>query len=564
MLSKVRQYIREYGFAYAMKKIYYRFLIKYVLGRRRFPLGISKMEREEQERYRPAGGILVSIVVPLYNTPEKFLRQMLESVLRQTYSGWELCLADASDDNPQKIAAIVEEYRQRAEGRIVYRRLPDNRGISENTNAALHMASGEYIGLLDHDDILHPSALYWVVREVERQGADFIYTDELSFLGKTGRVQSVHLKPDFSLESLCSNNYICHFAVFQKGLLEQAGYFRPETDGAQDYDLFLRLVQKAGRICHVPRVLYYWRIHSHSSSLGVGAKPYIVDAGRRAVTSSLRERKLLSAVASLEGRGPFYQVIYHVPERSRVCILVPDEEKASLLRRQAARMPYQVFVRVVSKRKKPKVEDGFDAVVLLRNGFAPNEIYMDWLTELLGCLQPAENMAASPVVLEQDGRIYHAGYCYDRMFPERIRPLYRGVPGKENGYMNHLVFRQDISLLGGAALAVKADLFREFLEGRLGRGKNMWRSWGIFSDAAWFSICLMAKERQGDCVITPYVSFRRLREKEGENAGEYAGKESWKQEEWQEFLERWDHILSQPDACSNPQMRFFGKYYFLW
>lgn len=563
-LTKVKEYIQDYGFTYAMKKIYYRYRMKYQLGGRQFPVKLSKAARSEQEAYKPSRWIKVSIVVPLYNTPKEFLRQMLQSVLWQTYSDWELCLVDASDTGQQEIEATVEEYQQQGVGRIQYHRLSENKGIAENTNVALEMATGDYIGLMDHDDILHPSALYWVVREIEKNHGDFIYTDELSFVGKTSRVQSVHLKPDFGLESLLSNNYICHFVVFKKKLLERAGDFQKEMDGAQDYDLFLRLIQEAEKICHVPKVLYYWRIHQRSSASGVDAKPYIVDAGRRAVTAFLRKKKLPTAVASSGERGPFYQVIYHVPEKSKVCILVSDEERAALLRRQAAKLPYQVMIQVVTGHKKPDISQDCDAVILLRSGYAPSEIYMDWLTELLGCLQPSENMVASAVVREQDGHIYHAGYCYDKLFPEQIRPLYRGVPGKEPGYMNHLLFRQNVSLLGGAVLAIKPNIFREFMSSRTGKGKYAWQSWGIFSDEAWFSICFLAKERQGDCVITPYTSFQRLTERGEDAAEEYKDEGSWQEKHWQEFMEKWEHRLSRPDPHSNPGMLVFGKYYFLW
>lgn len=563
-LTKVKGYIQEYGLPYAMKKIYYRFQIKYRLGRKHFPLRLTKAERSEQEAFQPSEDIRVSIVVPLYNTPANFLCQMIQSVMCQTYSGWELCLADASDHGGEEIEAVVKQYQQQAGGRILYKKLSGNEGISENTNAALTMATGDYIGLMDHDDILHPSALYWVVQEIERYRADFIYTDELSFEGKTSRVQSVHLKMDYSMESLLSNNYICHFAVFRKKLLERTGNFQKEMDGAQDYDLFLRLTQEAEKIRHIPRVLYYWRLHQASSASGVSAKPYIVDAGRRAVAAGLRRKGLTAAVAASEDRGLFYRVIYHVPEKSKVCILVPEEEKAALLRRQAAKLPYQVVIRVVSGKEKPDLDESFDAVVLFRSGYAPNEIYMDWLTELLGCLQPPENMAVSPVVAEQDGHIYHAGYCYDEKFPDRIRPLYRNVPEGEPGYMNHLAFRQNVSLLGGAVLAVKPGVFQEYMDRCTKKGDALWQLWGIFSDEAWFTMCFMAQEQHGDCVITPFASFRRLAERTGEKAEEYSGKESWEKENWKAFMEIWEDRLSSPDPHSNPMMRIFGKYYLLW
>lgn len=568
-IAKIRSYLQDYGILYTIQKLYYRFGLKYWMGKRLYPAAVSLQERKAQEGRKFSQDIKISILVPLYNTPSDFLRQMLDSVSAQTYSRWELCLVDAGDRGQADTERIVREYQQKpGGGKIKYNTLSENKGISGNTNAALAMASGSYIGLMDHDDILHPSALYLVAEAIEEQGADFVYTDELSFVGKPGRVQSVHLKPDFSPESLRSNNYICHFTVFQRSLLEGEDAFRGEMDGAQDYDLFLRLTQRAEGICHVPRVLYYWRIHEASTASDTGAKPYVVEAGKKALNHALEREGLEGEVVAGPGQGSFYRIIYQVPDHTRVCVLVPEEEMAEKIRQRIEQVPYLVTVKAVTVGMPSVKKEEYDAVVLLRWGYVPSAPMegLSWLTELLGCLRPKENVVVSSLVLGRDGRIDHAGYTYDRRFPDRIRPLYRGMPAKEPGYMNHLKYRQNVSLLGGAALAVSSTVFSLYIEESQMKKEKYGKEINCFSDLAWFSMCLLGKEGGGECVLTPYALFRRTESGGRASRGDgcYRGRSSWETPDWQEFLKEWQRQLEEADPHSNPGMRELGKYYFLW
>ncbi|MBO5483663.1 MAG: glycosyltransferase [Lachnospiraceae bacterium] len=564
IVGKIRRYRKEYGLKFTIDMVNYRRRIKYHLGKQYFPLEISRDERQEQKRWIPEQKIKISIVVPVYNTPEAFLCEMIESVQNQTYSDWELCLADASDSRQEEIEEIVREYMQEDE-RIKYRRLPENDGISNNTNHGIVMATGDYIGLLDHDDILHPSALYYVMQEIIYHQADYIYTDELSFDKKTERVQSIHFKPDFSQESLRCNNYICHFSVFERSLLQRAGMFRKSFDGSQDYDMFLRLTDEADNIRHVPRVLYYWRCHAGSVASQVGAKPYTVEAGRRAIEEHLRRQQIPAKVNASKEHGSFYQVTYAVPQDSSVFLLCETARTAEWVKAQLTGVPWQILAVDVETdrnvlKKNLKIWSKSDVMVLIREGYRPKQEKGQWLQELLQCLQPKENMVAAPIVYEPDGCVYHAGYCYDKVFPEKIRPLYRGFPGQASSYMNRLSFRQNVSLLGGAVLAVKPLVFRSFLEKCRKNTALFQMEKDLFSDTIWFSLCLTAKEKFGDCVITPYASFERRRE----NREEYPEGIAVQQERWQVFFGIWEHLLEKPDPHSNPGMRVFGKYYFLW
>ena len=568
VLSKIKQYNKDYGMKYTMRKVYYRYQIKYKLGKKYFPIEISKSVRKEQEEWKPDNDYTISIVVPLYNTPENFLRDMIESVIWQTYGGWELCLADASDAFHQnQIEAIVKEY-QKSDERIKYRKLVSNDGISNNTNSALIMAQGQFIGLMDHDDILHPSALYWVMQEIIKYGADFVYTDELSFVKDTEHVQSVHLKPDFKQESFRNNNYICHFTVFEKDLLERTGRFRKKYDGSQDYDLFLRLTSEAGVIRHIPKVLYYWRLHSGSSASGVAAKPYVVEAGRRALVEYLRHSTEGAIVESSKAHPSFYKVTYHVPESSRVYIIVQDEDTEQWVKKSIKDLKADIKISLVERFEKngdfEKISladiEMYDYILFVRKGYKPENDGSEWLIELLQCLQPVDNKAASVMVYNEDATIYHAGYCYNSQWNEKIRSLYKNMPRKEAGYMNKLEFRQNVSLLGGAVLAVKNEIYTNWIKDNYDKINNRWNGFDIWSDQAWFSMCFIAQRNFGDCVLSPYAPFIN----ESDIHDDEFNQLKLSEDAWKKFMTEWKEVMNEHDKCYNKGMDIFGKYYFLW
>lgn len=557
--KKIGGFCKDYGIWYTAKKVAYRSYIKYYLGRKYCPLTISEEDRKAQEQWIPDRKIKISIVVPLYNTREDFFRQMLDSVVNQTYGNWELCLADASDNEEcsRMMQRIVEEV-QKTDHRICYQRLQINEGISENTNRAIEMSTGEYIALLDHDDILHPSALYDVMQAVNYHQGEFIYTDELSFDGTPERVQNIHFKPDFSPESFRSNNYICHCSVFSRHLLEKVGGFRKEFDGSQDYDMLLRLTDEADNIYHVPKVRYYWRIHEGSVASSSGAKPYTIEAGRRALEAHLQRRGISGTVSSAEGYGPFYRVHYDIPKSTRVLVMAETEAIAGDLKHSLKELPYEIEIHPVNQPRFEVDEKRFDVIVLVRDGYQPEQTGAEWMQELLSCLVPRENMVAAPVVYDNRGKVYHAGYGYSAARPEQIYSLYRGVPRRDPSYMYRLAFRQNVSLAGGAVLAVKEEVYSDWVEENLEVGTKKWNGWGAFSDQTWFSLCLKAQKRWGDCIYTPYVSFVK-------KPGIAAGKKRTVQqrEQWRMFFAMWDRMFKKEDPHGNPGMEVFGRFYFL-
>ena len=291
---------------------------------------ISEEERLSQISESLSGKIKISVLVPAYNTDEAYLRAMIESVICQTYGRWELVIADASTD--AKVKSVTEEYSD--DPRIVYIPIEKNLGISGNTNEGLKHCSGDYIGLLDHDDLLTNDALYEVVKSIksaEDSGIELhaLYSDEDKTNSENTQFYEANIKPKFNLDLLLSNNYICHFLVTERHLAQSIG-FRSEYDGAQDHDFILRCVtslrQKYGKgyrdhIHHIPKVLYHWRCHEESTAMNPKSKSYAYDAGKRAVRDFLLQEGITANVSDMEHVG-FFRVAYEpdiFSQRSEVC-----------------------------------------------------------------------------------------------------------------------------------------------------------------------------------------------------------------------------------------------------
>ena len=272
--EKLKSFLKRYPQLYALAKVILaRFnavilFIKYG-ARTEYRCKISKKRGREETAFVFNKDIKFSVLVPLYNTPKKFLEEMIRSVQYQTYGNWELCLADGSDGEHD----FVERYCLRAaeaDSRIKYKKLTENKGISENTNECIKMASGDYIALFDHDDVLHPSALFECMKAICNNDADYVYTDEATFLGNSkSTILSFHFKPDFAYDNLLANNYICHFSVFKASLIDKVGMFRHKYDGSQDHDIILRLTNAAKNVVHIPKLLYFWRSHANSVAMDI-------------------------------------------------------------------------------------------------------------------------------------------------------------------------------------------------------------------------------------------------------------------------------------------------------
>ena len=384
-----------------------------------------KKQRQQAEKWTDAPKI--SIVVPLYRTPEQFLREMIASVQAQSYGNWELCLADGSEAEAGKESThgrmpetVVREYSE-ADGRVRYRKLPKNLGIAGNTNAAIEMAEGEWLAFLDHDDLLAPDALFEAVSLMRRgvkngdglaagafgsveDGAayDMIYTDEdkVSMDGKTHF--QPHFKPDINLDLLRSNNYITHFLLVRRELAEKVGGIRGDYDGAQDYDFILRCVEEAAAVGHVPRILYHWRCHQESTSENPFSKQYAVDAGRRAVADHCKRLGVAANVTPTKDLG-FYTVDYPVTGEPLVSILIPNKDEVDSLRKCLASIEASSYanyeVIVVENNSNAQTFDWYRTI-------APVETTEDGIRRMEGALPGGQRICVA---------VWESGFNYSAL-----------------------------------------------------------------------------------------------------------------------------------------------------
>lgn len=358
----------------------------------------------------------ISILTPLFNTPENFLIELLESLKKQTYSNWELCLADASDSEHKYVGSICEKYLK-TDPRIVYKKLDKNSGISGNTNECFKLATGNYIGLLDHDDILHESLFYEIVKRINETDADFLYTDEVKFEGDIHNITDVkafNFKPSFGVDDLRSHNFICHFTCYKKELLEtEPCLYRDEFNGSQDHDMVLRLTEKAKRIEHISKPLYYWRLHQQSVSMDLNSKPYVVDSAIRAVTSQLERMNEKGVVASSLPFQTIYKVTYPIEENPLISVVVCSESNQSFDKFKKYCMNNSSYINLdfiqVSKSFDDLDKVKGEYVMLVSDRLKP--LNKNWIEELLMHAQRKEIFAASPKIYNKDYTVNYAGIC---------------------------------------------------------------------------------------------------------------------------------------------------------
>ena len=443
----------------------------------------------------------ISILTPLYNTPERYLREFLDSFLGQTAPNGELCLADASDAEHAGVQQVVEEYQAKNQ-RIVYKKI-ENRGIAANTNAAAALASGEYLALADHDDILAPHALYTMgkaILQLRAQGKPdgFLYSDEALFSKTIQRPIVAHFKPDYAPDYLLCCNYICHLAVFRKTLWEAVGGERPACDGSQDHDLFLRLIELVGGAAHVPQVLYYWRVHAGSTSGGTEAKPYVAEAAKKALADHLARTGRTGTVE--DGLFPStYRVKWDIEGDPKVSILIPNKDHTADLEKCLQSIwkkttwdNYEVIV-IENNSTDPATfayyeaakqrYDGLRVVTYPEQGFnfsginnfgrkaAAGEYLLllnndvevlngDWLTELLRqCAHKGGAAICGAMLYYPDDTLQHAGVITGLGGYAGHSHKYKQKGG--SGYLFRTATVQDFSAVTGACLLVRASVYDE-------------------------------------------------------------------------------------------------------
>ena len=284
----------------------------------------EKIKNYKKFKYNP----LISVIIPTYNVSRKLLSECIESVLNQSYTNFEICIADDNSTLDETIETL-KEYEKNEKIKIVYRK--ENGMISKSSNSALEIAKGEFVTLLDNDDLLESDALYYIVEALNNDSKlDMIYTDE-DKLDFNGRKMEPHFKPDYSPDTLMSVNYICHLCCMRKSIVDKIGGFRSEFDGSQDYDLFLRFTEITDKIYHVRKVLYHWRQTKTSTAGYMGNKSYAYVAGKKALEDALKRRQIKGTV--LENPRVSTYLVKYDNNNPLVSIIIPIKDKAKMTKR---------------------------------------------------------------------------------------------------------------------------------------------------------------------------------------------------------------------------------------
>lgn len=547
-------------------------------GTQSFP-GPEEAERQRAESFPKM--IKFSILVPLYNTPEIFLREMIDSVTAQTYEKWELCLADGSDAEHGYVRQIVEEYQKKdGRGRIIYEKLEKNEGISGNTNHCLAMSTGEYIGLFDHDDILHPSVLYEYIKAINEKDADYLYCDETTFKsGDINQMLTMHFKPDYAVDNLRANNYICHFSVFARKLLDGTELFRSRFDGSQDHDMILRLTDRAEHVVHVPKLMYYWRSHPGSTASDINAKPYAIESAKGAVADHLKRHGFEHfQITSTRAFETIFKIRYQIIGSPKISIIIANKDHVNDLKRcitsviekstyenyeiivvennstEAETFTYYEELRENERIKVVTFEGRFnysavnnlgaanasgEYIILLNND--TQVITVNWIEEMLMYAQREDVGAVGAKLYYADKTIQHAGVVLALGAHRTAGHSHYGQHRDNLGYMGRLCYAQNVSAVTGACLMVKKSIFD--IAG--GMDENFAVS---LNDV---DFCLKLRQRGYLNVFTPfaelyhYESVSRGLDDRGEKAERY-------NEESERFRKKWKEALEEGDPYYNP------------
>lgn len=502
LVIKTFNYLHKYGWKATVRQIWkklHKTKDSYMAWLEKYGITETELKQQKRKAEEIINGPKFSIVVPLYQTSEKYLCELMDSILNQTYPEWELCLADGSGKDYEKLESLVERY-QKKDRRIHYQKLENNLGISGNTNAAIQMATGDYIVLADHDDVLALDALYeCAVRIMDGRAAkdevDVLYSDEDKIDMDSKKYFEPNFKPDFSIDYLCSMNYICHLFVVKKELLKQVGLLCSDYDGAQDHDFILRCVEVAKRICHIPRILYHWRSHPSSTAVNPESKMYAFEAGKKAVQAHYDRVGIPASVSHGQFYG-MYRTTYHWNEKPLVSIVIPNKDHVedlkicmqSIEQRSSYRnyefvvvennsVEEETFAYYKELEKKENVtvlyySGGFnfskinnfgvkaargEYILLLNND--TEIINPECIDEMLGyCMREDVGIVGARLYYKDD-TIQHAGVVLG--FGGIAGHTFIGASRYDSGYMNRIICAQNYSAVTAACMMVKKSVFEQ-------------------------------------------------------------------------------------------------------
>lgn len=581
LVNKVQNYYREHG----ARGVAWR-VVEKLTGRRPGAISYEKWisqntpgekeldrQREETFGYMPK----FSIVVPLYRTKEEYLRALIESVRAQTYGNWELCLSDGSGD-PSILSGILEEYSRREKKiRVVTAKKP--LGISENTNAAMKEASGDYLAFADHDDVLAADALYECVRRLNEDRAyDVLYSDEDKISMDGAKRFDPQFKPDFNPDLLRSVNYICHLFVVKKSLADAAGWLDAAYDGAQDYDFILRCTERAEGICHIPKVLYHWRCHQDSTAENQESKQYAFEAGRRAVQAHLERTGIRGEVRQGEYLG-LYRTTYSIEGNPLVSVLIPNKDHAEDLKRCITSLreksSYQNYEIIIIENNSTEAETfacyeelgrmdariktvtwkghfNYSAINNFGVRYAAGEYLLflnndtEWISgdafkEMLGICARQDVGAVGARLYYGDDTIQHAGVVLG--MGGIAGHAFAGERRSATGYCRRIICTQDVSAVTAACMMVKKSVFEQ--AGGFEEGLEV-----TFND---IDLCLKIRERGKLVVYAPYAELYHY-ESKSRGAEDSPEKVERFHREIGYFVKRWGELLEKGDPFYSPNL----------
>ena len=585
-INQIKFYIGKYGFVKTIKKcikVVLRKIVRTLKGEKDLQYGdyggwiryneLKDADLKEQARTEFKIMPKISLVVPMYKTKEKFLKELVECLVRQSYQDWELCLADGSEkENP-----VYKKYVE-SDSRIKYKFLNENLGISGNTNKALEMVTGEYIALLDHDDTLSEYALYEVVNCINKYpDAEFMYSDE-DKIDENGNRYDAYFKPDFAIDTLRAQNYICHFSVFKKELMDKLGGFRSEYDGAQDYDIFLRMAETVDpkNIKHIPRILYHWRVHNESTAkLDSNAKDYAFISGSKAIADHLKRVGLEGEVS--KGCIPgIYRVDYKVKGEPKVSIVIPNKDGKDILKvcidSILAKTTYKNYEIVIVENNSTTEEifeyykeleqnekiivthypnKGFNYSAIINHGVKNSTgeyivqlnndtelVTENWLELMLGFCQREDVGGVGVKLYYPDETIQHAGIIVGVGGIAGNR--FKSIPKSGHAYFAMESMVNNLSAVTAACMMNPKSVYEEvgYMEEKLAVA---------FNDV---DFCLKVREKGYLIVYNPYVEFIHY---ESKSRGQEDTPEKIRrfQGEMSTFEQRWGNFSDEGDPYYN-------------
>ena len=574
--QKILVYYQQFGVKQTLKRAGEKLLKKDSITYKAWLLKNQPSERilENQKKHHFVYEPKISIIVPLYKTPEKYLDEMIESVKSQTYGNWELCLSDGSGKNSPIKEKLCQYEKKDARIKVVYNEKQLH--ISDNTNEALKICTGDFIAFGDHDDLFAPNALYECVKEINRdRSVDMIYTDEDKITMDGKEHFQPHFKSDFNIDMLRIMNYICHLLVVKRSLYEKVGFLKHEFDGAQDYDFVLRCVENTEHISHIPMILYHWRAHKESTAENPESKRYAFEAGKRAVEAHYQRVGIQAEVEMGELLG-IYRTKYHLDTEPLVSIIIPTkdhiEDLDKCIQSIEKRATYKNIEYIIIENNSEK-EETFEYYEKLKkenprvklvvwekefnysriNNFGVQYARGEYLLflnndteiinenvieEMLGyCMRDDVGIVGARLYYEDD-TVQHAGVVVG--LGGVAGHAFVGAAKDDPGYFRRIFVAQDYSAVTAACLMSKRKVFDKV--------KGFEETLAVaFND---IDFCMKVRKAGYLIVYNPYVELHHYESKSRgledteEKIERFQGEIEIFQERWKEFLEEGDPYYS--------------------